>query len=87
MKFLDEEHDILNPQINQYINWNIRELNNNVFDILKYVVLRKYPGFYHNLDTHLLSSLDIGKIITNMQSPKLKLEEIPQKYHQYFDSD
>ncbi|AHF57619.1 hypothetical protein [Spiroplasma eriocheiris] len=87
VKFLDEETDILTPQINEHLRQTLKTSPNEAFDILKYVVLKKYHGFYHNLDAHLLSTVDVSSLVQNIQKYRWYWQQIPVDYQQYLDQD
>ena len=85
VKFLDEDSEILTPQINKHLCQTLKTSPNEAFDILKYVVLKKYHGVYHNLDVHLLSTVNVSSLVQNIQKYRWYWQQIPIDYQQYLD--
>ncbi|AHF57617.1 hypothetical protein [Spiroplasma eriocheiris] len=85
---LNDNQQIMRLEIKKYLNRNI--LNGvpfSTFQILKYVILDQYPGFVHDLNTQLLTLVDVKKIIKTINDNPRYFKNIPLEQRQIFDND
>ncbi|WP_368486072.1 hypothetical protein [Spiroplasma sp. DGKH1] len=85
---LNDNQQIMRLEIKKYLNRNILKGGAfSTFQILKYVILDQYPGFVHDLNTQLLTLVDVKKILKTINDNPHYFKNIPLEQRQIFDDD